>query len=312
MASSNIVNEQPTCRTIGVIQGLPGRKNVVISPAVNWTGIERDSHVVYFPGDVQGFAQEMALHRVGKKWVKWSFENTATILQERFPTSWIWIIGPHRFHESLFSCYDNFVECNIIGSPIDFQYRDSTKHLQLLLQGACRSLENILTTNIKEGTKKVQVFTHYDDCKKSVDENMHKETLVNPYLPLKLVGFSKGCVVLNQIVSEMKQTQEANTELKSFVEQICAIYWLDGGHSGEESTWVTDREVLEVLAKTGISIHAHVTPYQVDDVARPWIAEEHKIFLEVLKELEGNVTEKLHFETEERSLGIHFKLLKHF
>ncbi|XP_071948502.1 mitochondrial protein C2orf69 homolog [Antedon mediterranea] len=315
MASND---EQPECRRIELIEGLHGRKNTLISPvqmmndanSTSFTKQDRESHVVYFPGDVQTFTKEMSLRRVGKKWMNWSFEKTARILQQRFPTSWIWVVRPHRVHEFVFSCFENFVDCNIIGSPIEFEYRNATEHLQLLLQNACKSLENIINERSEEENNEGETCV-LDGNERLANENQ-KHISVDPTLPVKLVGFSKGCVVLNQIVFELKQSLESTTELKNFVKRISAIYWLDGGHSGEENTWVTDRETLEVLANTGIKIHAHVTPYQVDDVARPWIAEEHREFVAVLKELKADITDKIHFEAIERSLKIHFELLGHF
>lgn len=90
------------------------------------------------------------------------------------------------------------------------------------------------------------------------------------------------------------------------------MYWLDGGHSGECNTWVTDEKYLDPLAKRIPSIKVHVTPYQVNDITRPWIGKEEKIFVDKLKELGANIKVKKHFSDKEPSLFYHFKLLECF
>ena len=97
-----------------------------------------------------------------------------------------------------------------------------------------------------------------------------------------LIGFSKGCVVLNQLLYELKEAKkDKNTD--AFLKNIKAIYWLDGGHSGGSNTWVTYPEVLKELAQTGIEVHSHVTPYQVFDTMRSWIGREHEKFVRILE-----------------------------
>lgn len=90
------------------------------------------------------------------------------------------------------------------------------------------------------------------------------------------------------------------------------MYWLDGGHSGEANTWITDEKYLYYLAKHIPSIKVHVTPYQIKDWTRPWIGKEEKIFVEKLKALGANVKVKVHFGDKDPSLFYHFKLLESF
>ena len=131
--------------------------------------------------------------------------------------------------------------------------------------------------------------------------------------PITIVGFSKGCSVLNQIVHELSGvTAGINTRLNDVVSRISTMYWLDGGHSGETNTWVTDDKYLYNLAKHIPSIKVHVTPYQVEDGTRPWIGKEEKMFVEKLRSLGANIKVKLHFADKEPSLFYHFKLLESF
>ncbi|KAJ7354758.1 hypothetical protein OS493_030535 [Desmophyllum pertusum] len=88
-----------------------------------------------------------------------------------------------------------------------------------------------------------------------------------------LVGFSKGCVVLNQIIYELSMVSAGvDPRLNAFASRISTMYWLDGGHSGESNTWITDEKFLYHLAKHVPSIRVHVTPYQIKehDAAVDW------------------------------------------
>ena len=151
-------------------------------------------------------------------------------------------------------------------------------------------------------------------------------------LPLTVIGFSKGCVVLNQIVHELSNfinkptlpdplpttsdplpiKSSVNIELINFVRQMTSFYWLDSGHSGEEDCWITDREILSTLAVLGPEVHVHVTPHQMKCLQRPWLYEEEKLFVGILRELGIEVKETYHFKDEPRSLLNHFKVLDMF
>lgn len=128
-----------------------------------------------------------------------------------------------------------------------------------------------------------------------------------------LVGFSKGCVVLNQIIYELSTVSAGvDPRLNDFASRISAMYWLDGGHNGESNTWITDEKFLDHLAKHVPRIRVHVTPYQIKDATRPWIGKEQKKFVENLRSLGANVKVKVHFQDRDPSLAFHFKLLESF
>lgn len=160
-------------------------------------------------------------------------------------------------------------------------------------------------------------------CRSLLSHGMERANLPHPLPPqggadsipagflLTLVGFSKGCVVLNQMVYELSGAR-ADPQMSEFVKSISDMFWLDGGHPGGSETWVTDKQVLKELASSGVSIHAHVTPYEVRDPMRAWVGREHDCFIETLQEFGACPSKKLHFEDEPASIENHFRVILEF
>lgn len=71
---------------------------------------------------------------------------------------------------------------------------------------------------------------------------------------ISLIGFSKGCVVLNQFLYEFhyfKTLKSEDSTLLRIISKITDMYWLDGGHSGGKNTWITSRPLLDTLSRLG-------------------------------------------------------------
>ncbi|XP_040005331.1 UPF0565 protein C2orf69 homolog [Xiphias gladius] len=248
-------------------------------------------HVVFFHGDIQNFQEEMALQPEGAQWLSWSLEQVAFTLGRRFPDQYVWVVRASRMYLHKFSCYHNFVESNMFGAPEHSTYSPDF--------GAFRHLRALLS------------------------HGMERADLPNPLQPeggadgipsgfsLALVGFSKGCVVLNQMVYELGGAR-ADPQMSPFIKCVSAMYWLDGGHPGGSETWVTDKQVLKELAASGVSIHAHVTPYEVCDPMRAWVGREHGHFIKTLEEFGACPSKKLHFEDEPPSIENHFRVIQEF
>jgi len=270
-----------------LVPGYSGRKNDIIYSKCN-AELQPESQVVYFGGDVQDYLENMKTHRDNHRYVKWDLEATASILAYSFPKSEILVVKPSRMYLRTFSCYDNFVESNQTGVPLHTPNWGANKHLVELIRNANKlAIDGEKSSNDLPG-----------DC------NSDK-------LPLVLIGFSKGCVVLNQLVYEMHQSGD-QPEMKEFISRVNAMYWLDGGHAGGSKVWITDSATLKSLANTGILLHIHVTPYQMEDDQRPWIRKEEKLFTECLHKMKANITRKLHFAGEVPSIDLHFKILESF
>lgn len=232
----------------------------------------------------QDYKENMMKHRDNKEHVEWDLESTCGFLHSSFPNHSILVIRPSKMSLMTFSCFENFVTVNNFGAPTYSLTIDSLKHLQALLF----SVETILKNDSK-----------FPD--------------LNQNAPITLIGFSKGCVVMNQFLySFLALKNEPVDDLVSFISRIGDMYWLEGGHSGAAETWVTNRAVLENFASMGKKVHIHVTPYQVFCDTRPRIGKEEKIFRDILMRLGCDVNRVLHFEDLPRSVQNHFQILLTF
>lgn len=280
-------------------------------------------HVVYFPGDVQSYEEIMACHPENVRWKRWSFENAASLLSRRFPNSHIWVVRSSRMHLHKFSCYDNFVRSNLFGAPEHGADFGAFKHLYTLLVNAFMLAEGIVSspkatyfvTKDKRSPAPSSVHSEFstNGCPHEKEHNLNYPIValgspsVKGSVSFTLIGFSKGCVVLNQLLYELKNAK-TDPILEAFISNIKSMYWLDGGHPGGGNTWVTCPDILEGFAETGILVHTHVTPYQVHDTMRSWIGKEHRLFVQILQEYGVPINTQLHFAGEVPSLDNHFRV----
>ncbi|KAF6738725.1 UPF0565 protein C2orf69-like [Oryzias melastigma] len=255
------------------------------------SGKTPNKHVVFFHGDIQNFQEEMALQPEGAQWLSWSLEQVALILARRFPDSHIWVVRASRMYLHKFSCYCNFVESNMFGAPEHSPYAadiGAFSHLRALLSNGMRRVK--LPDPLQPTGGVDSIPTDFS---------------------LILVGFSKGCVVLNQMVYELPGAL-LDPRMSAFIKHISDMYWLDGGHPGGSETWVTDKQVLKELAASRVSVHAHVTPYEVCDPMRAWMGREHRRFIKTLEEFGACPSNKLHFEDAPPSIENHFRVILEF
>ena len=266
---------------ISRVKGLANKVNDVIYKAPkDLVSSHVKRHVIcFFGGDIQDLRPIMQNNDKHKELIDYSLENTANLLSEKYTSSHVFVIRANRFQDKTFAIYDNFVDSDSFGIPKHQFTKNSLSHLRLVLIN-CLSLLNL---NLS-----------FDNIEKFV-----------------LIGFSKGCVVLNQFLYSFYVSSE-DQELKSLISRIECMNWCDGGHSGGSNTWITGQEVLKHFSKLSIKVHINVTPRQVMCRYRPWIGNEEKIFFNTLTQLGTNVQRILHFEGEEDSLEMHFRVLKHF
>ncbi|XP_049584901.1 mitochondrial protein C2orf69 homolog [Syngnathus scovelli] len=245
-------------------------------------------HVVFFHGDIQNFQEEMSSQPECAQWLAWSLEQVGVALGRRFPGHHVWVVRASRMHLHKFSSYRNFVESNLFGAPQHGPYSPDG--------GALRQLRSLLVHGMERA---------------GLPNTIRPPGGASGKFSLTLVGFSKGCVVLNQVVHELAGAL-ADPGLSDFAASLSDMFWLDGGHPGGSETWVTDRRLLGQLAASGIGLHAHVTPYEVRDPARAWVGREHAAFVKTLEEFGARLCHKIHFADEPPSIENHFGVIGEF
>ncbi|XP_066252133.1 mitochondrial protein C2orf69 homolog isoform X2 [Euwallacea similis] len=271
---------------LSAVLGFQERKNDIIYTQSLTTSIKSNPHiVVFFPGDVQDYIENMEAHRDSKYYKQWNLEDTALTLQNKFPGDHILVVKPSRMALKTFTCFQNFVKSNELGVPEHSDNYDSLRHLDCL---------------IKEASERLKT------CEESHGYGFEG-------LDLRIVGFSKGCVVLNQFLYEFCYYKNIkDQEITTLISKIRDMYWLDGGHSGGKNTWVGNHAILDTLCSLNINVHVHVSPYQIRDDRRPWIKKEEKSFRDYLSKHGCNIDRKVHFETVTPSILVHFDVLNVF
>ncbi|XP_062536937.1 mitochondrial protein C2orf69 homolog [Armigeres subalbatus] len=337
---------------INGIKGYQNRTNHIIYCPPLLRSKDDCSAVVYFGGDVQDIPEKMETNRDNKNYIKWNLENTALLLRDSFPRAHIVVVRPMRMEYSTFSCFDNFVRGNNAGIPDHTPMHFSLQHLEELLINLTKKLTKpvlepdllhklIAATNSSlcgtglDGSQDMEVDVIQSDIQNSTansasssvagttDNNADindllwwRESLNLDKANLALMGFSKGCVVLNQFIYEFhyyKTLTPDDSTMMRLVSRIKDMYWLDGGHGGGKNTWITSRSLLETLCRLGINVHVHVTPYQIQDDHRPWIRKEEKAFTDLLKRLGACFDRHLYpSEANSTNLFTHFEVLNRF
>lgn len=248
------------------LKGLKERVNdIIFVPASISTC---SSTIIYFGGDVQTFEETMMTGK-NAAFRKWSLEATASILANANPDKAIVIVHPRELAHETFSCFSNFVKTDALGSPQhDFDIQ-CAEHLEALMD----SLANA--------------------CAK-----------FDPRTSKILIGFSKGVVVLNQLLHELDRSDS------KMLKEIVKMCWFDGGHNGGQKTWITDEALLKSLVARNIEVDIRVTPYQIHDDHRPWIGQEEKKFSRTLARLGANVSREVYFEDKTPiDIEDHFQVL---
>ncbi|XP_023941004.2 mitochondrial protein C2orf69 [Bicyclus anynana] len=299
--------------------------------------------LVFFGGDVQDYPEVMQAHRDNRNYIKWNLENTARVLAHDFPAHHVLVVKPTRIEYKSFSCYDNFVPSNNAGVPDHTPTHSALHHLERLLQNVGNRIKSMPAAELLEAVSSVSLPEEID-IEELHNASIHRggEAKANgagqgaaadthkPYLDplwwrdkialdecaLTLVGFSKGCVVLNQLIYEFHYTKTltpGDVHMMRFISRIKDMYWLDGGHAGGKNTWITSRSLLETLTRLDVNIFVHVSPYQVQDEGRPWIGREEKAFTGLLNKLGAKVHRYLHTQSDApHSLHMHFDVLALF
>jgi len=177
--------------------------------------------------------------------------------------------------------YSNFLpSTNEYGDPLDYDTND------------CRALRHL----------------------RSFDEQISSSS------DITLIGFSKGCVVLNQILSELTSVRLKNStdQLSSLISRFRKMIWLDGGHNNGQRAmiWPTDEKLLQTLSFYNIELELYVTPFQINssNPYKKYHTEQYERLSKYLSSSTNTIVYKnqLFFSDESPSIDKHFELLNRF
>ncbi|CAO2835259.1 unnamed protein product [Amaranthus hypochondriacus] len=252
-----------------------------------------------------------------------NIQNIAEILVSKFGASVnAWVIEASTFNGP-FALYNEFIQSlNQWGEPQCYNYNGFP---------ASTSVVTLLSNFLKEREKHI-----------TREEGQLSTQHASSCIPRTIIlGFSKGGVVLNQLVTELGYSDIKCTEdlpkpasfpgttenqivplsRESFLDSITEIHYVDVGLNSP-GAYVTDGAVIERIAKQLIErdkyicFVLHGTPRQWSDIRRPWIREEKDKFRQILA-CEGQksngklkVYENTYFSEVFPSLQMHFEIIE--
>ena len=198
--------------------------------------------VVLFPGDISAARADMLADPQLRQWSQWSCEDLCRTLATRWPGSHIAVVHPPRSVDGT-SMYDGWVPIDDNGDPLCYERRGNA---------CCRLLNALLSA---------------EPLLSGVDR-----------LPLNVVAFSHGAVVLNQIVAEIG-SEEPGVDGQGAPAQLAnramSLVWLDPGLAKEPGAGILGDEALARRAAARLSrpprtchLHVALTPYQLQ--TRSW------------------------------------------
>ena len=163
--------------------------------------------IVLFPGDISMARELMASDPGLAEWKAWSCQDLALLLARRWPSCHAIVVHPPRSMDG-FSCYDHWLRhMSETGDPVDgYDAVNGT---------ACRHLAAQLE----------QLQSDLPGFGKAS--------------PLHLLAFSKGAVVLNQLLAELGGEAAASNDL---MERVASWVWLDPGLNKEPGPILLDHE----------------------------------------------------------------------
>ena len=169
--------------------------------------------IVLFPGDISTARELMARDLALAEWQAWSCQDLALLLARRWPSCHTIVVHPPRSMDG-FSCYDHWLRrLDETGDPVDgYDGVNGTacSHLTAQLAHLQPSLPGFGKTS-----------------------------------PLHVLGFSKGAVVLNQLLAELGGGEAASGSDESRIElmgRVASWVWLDPGLNKEPGPILLDHE----------------------------------------------------------------------
>ena len=185
-----------------------------------------ESAVIFFPGDIQDSESKMSESSIAQNFTDFSYEQTLQILHSKYKQSNIFIVRPSLKSEDI-SLYGKYLDCDKNGNVQKYDPNGFATQALFLL------IENYLCNDI-------------DD------------------LPIILIGFSRGGLVLNQILSEMGYSVYSS----AIFSRVCEMHWLDCGNGEKDNCYpVLSDTTLSFLSQfqNSLRFYFHLTSYLYTD-----------------------------------------------
>ncbi|CAF1353174.1 unnamed protein product [Rotaria magnacalcarata] len=284
--ASNQINYQ----LLEKVVGYENRKNDILLFS-NSIQSSPKSIVYYFGGDIQDLPDQMNASKENRRYHRWNLIATGEILCRRFLDASIAVVRPNEMKDGTFSRFSNFVQKTTeYGDPISYD------------------------------TKNLIGLHHLNMLNEQITKNATSSAF-----DIILVGFSKGCIVLNQLLHELTALRLMKTDdsLLNFVSRISRFIWLDGGHNNGNQImiWPTDENLITTLVDYKIRTEIYVTPFQIDskNPYKKFHTQHYKKFSELLlchstssSNYDNKTINKMFFADDSPSIDKHFELLTVF
>ncbi|CAH9096417.1 unnamed protein product [Cuscuta europaea] len=287
-----------------------------LSPSPNTFAVPA-ANAIFFSGDRVEGSGNPVVEKLS------DLQRVVEILISKFgDTINAWVVEPPIFNGP-FGVYKDFIpSINYSGEPKVYEAKEfpASSSIVLLLWNCLKEAKNITA-----GKKLKQPFT----AEVSTPPSFDKPRTI-------LLGFSKGGIVLNQLLAELAlspahspedKDPQANkdkiipTSKESFVNSIAEFHYVDVGLNSK-GAYITNQDVFDKISERfdkgapGIRFFLHGTPRQWYDVRRSWIKEEKDELFRLLKGVAHrnmgrvHIRERLYFGNMPPNLPMHFEIIE--
>ena len=235
--------------------------------------------------------------------------DLAQLLAQRWPGHSVFLVQPSR-HEAGAACYDHFLRAwTLTGEPLGYGGPGFK---------ASEQLWSLLAAAGEDGG------TNGGSAAASALPDVHA------------VGFSKGGVVLNQLLAEVASLQGLLEERAAaaaaggaalaaaappplpasapLLAALRSLHYLDVGLNCR-GAYLTDPQALQRVGSwcrthPGLRLILHGTPRQWEDPHRPWIGQERARMEALCRGAGVPIAERRYFEGQPPSLLMHFRCIE--
>lgn len=251
--------------------------------------------VIFFAGDISDFASANSEYR-------FSLEGLMWVLCCKYPNDTI-ILVKARMMVDFCAAYVNFIVVDGRGNPRppkDLRAKAATQSEEVSNDHSQPAEEN--DDGQEYAVAQPPAVAHLMQLLDSLSSQ------TGEMLPdrLVLVGFSKGAVVLNALLSE--------PEKSSFWSRVESVHFVDAGLNVQGCFPVKEQALSKLRANVsgGFKIWLHGSPRQMEDPTRKFIAQEASDFLKACIATGVDNERRDYFVGLPPSLEMHFDVLRSF